>query len=129
MRRLTRYYGFNHAHFITTCTYRRACLFDSESFKRIFVRALGDARDALDFKLIGYVLMPEHFHLLLWPSAAANPSAILRSLKVRTALKVLETLREHQAHSWCGRMLERLRLPATVQLPPPTTSGNGASMI
>ncbi len=112
MHRLTRCYGLNHAHFITTSTYRRARLFDSELFRHIFVRALGDVRDSLNFKLIGYVLMPEHFHLRPWPSAEPNPSAILQSLKVRTAMKVLRTLREHQAQPRCGRVIDRLRLAA-----------------
>ncbi|MGH9447590.1 MAG: hypothetical protein ACRD3O_17950, partial [Terriglobia bacterium] len=31
------------------------------------------------------VLMPEHFHVLIWPSPEADPSRILKSLKPRTA--------------------------------------------
>jgi len=52
----------------------------------LFVRAPGQVRDAFGFHPIGYVLMPEHFHLLLWPAPQANPSLILQSLKGRTAL-------------------------------------------
>ena len=82
MPRLVRYYEQSHAHFITTSTYHRARIFDAIPFRNLFVWALGQVRDDLAFHLIGYVLMPEHFHLLLWPGRQADPSAILQSLKV-----------------------------------------------
>ncbi len=53
MPRLFRYYEHNHVHFITTSTYHRARLFDAERFRNLFVRALGQARDALEFHFIG----------------------------------------------------------------------------
>jgi len=54
---LKHYYGLNHLHYVTTSTYRRARLFDSERFKRRFVSALDDLRRELDFRIVGYVLM------------------------------------------------------------------------
>jgi hypothetical protein len=30
---------------------------------------LGDLRRELGFKIIGHLLMPEHFHMLIWPRA------------------------------------------------------------
>jgi REP element-mobilizing transposase RayT len=63
-------------------------LFNSERFARRWVQTLGDLRSELEFKIAGYVLMPEHFHLLIWPSAAANPSQILQKLEGRTALLI-----------------------------------------
>jgi REP element-mobilizing transposase RayT len=72
------YYGGNHLHYLTA--------FDSQRFRRHFVEILSDLRTRLEFKIIGYVLMPEHFHLLIWPSGRANPSQIVQSLKERTAL-------------------------------------------
>ena len=111
---LVRYYEQNHAHLITTSTYHRARLFDTQLFRNLFVRALGQVRRALEFRLIGYVLMPEHFHLLLWPGRQADPSAILQSLKVRTAMAILGRVRKSQAQPWCAKMLRRMALPATV---------------
>jgi REP element-mobilizing transposase RayT len=69
-----RYYGENDLHFLTTSTYRRTQIFNSELFKREFIETLAELRTELGFRLLGYVLMPEHFHLLVWPSPAANPS-------------------------------------------------------
>ena len=108
------YYGLNHLHFLTRSTYRRARLFDSEKFRRRWVKTLEELRCELGFKIIGYVLMPEHFRLLLWPSAEANPSQILQKLQDRTALFVLKNLKENATHPWCRKMLDQVRLPATV---------------
>ncbi|HEV2177961.1 MAG TPA: transposase [Terriglobia bacterium] len=117
MPRLVRYYGQNDIHFITTSTYHRARLFDAELFRSLFAQTLGQVRDSLGFRLLGYVVMPEHFHLLLWPAPEADPSRILQSLKVRTAMAILDTLRKSKAQPWCARMLERIALPATVHSP------------
>ena len=53
--------------FITSSVYRRTPLFRSERFCRCFVDALAEVRKASGFLLIGWVLMPDHFHLLLKP--------------------------------------------------------------
>jgi len=114
MVRQRHFYGLNHLHYLTTSTYRRVRLFDSDLFKHNFIAVLGDLRTELGFRIIGYVLMPEHFHLLLWPSDVANPSQIMRSLEERTAKFILKNLRHNLHFAWCGRMLERVTLPATV---------------
>ena len=110
------YYGLNHLHFITASTYRRARLFDSDRFRRQFVATLAGLRAELSFKVIGYVLMPEHFHALIWPSERADPSRIVQSLKERTAKFILKNLQAHRELPWCGRMLAALTLPPTVHL-------------
>ena len=99
---------------MTTSTYRRTQIFNSELFKREFVATLAELRAELGFRLLGYVLMPEHFHLLIWPSEVANPSQIMQRLKGRTARSILKTPREERRHAWCARMLRRFTLPATV---------------
>jgi hypothetical protein len=58
--------------------------------------------------------MPEHFHLLIWPSEPVDPSQIIQSLKERTAIFILENLRENRQLPWCRKMLERLTLPLRV---------------
>ena len=51
--------------FLTSSTYRRAKLFESDRFRRSFVEVLGQLRTEMGFLLIGWVLMPDHFHLLI----------------------------------------------------------------
>jgi putative transposase len=114
MTRQRHFYGLNHLHYLTTSTYRRARLFDSERFQRNFITVLGGLRAQLGFRMVGYVLMPEHFHLLIWPSDMANPTQIMQRLAGRTAKFVLSSLRRNLQFPWCRRMLERVRLPSTV---------------
>jgi REP element-mobilizing transposase RayT len=108
------FYGLNHLHYITTSTYRRARVFDSERFKRRFVSTWAELRGELGFRIVGYVLMPEHFHVLLWPSELANPSQIMQKLEERTAKFILKSLREKAESAWCQGMLRAFTLPPTV---------------
>ncbi len=109
------YYPGNHLHYLTASTYRRARLFDSERLRRNFVKTLAELRASLHFRIIGYVLMPEHFHLLIWPSGQANPSQVIQSLKELTAKFILKNLQENRQFPWCRTMLDRLTLPPSVQ--------------
>lgn len=79
------------------------------------MKTLDELRLSLGFKLLGYVLMPEHFHLLVWPSERANPSQVMQSLKERTAIFMLKNLQGNRQFPWCRRMLGRPTLPSTVR--------------
>jgi putative transposase len=107
------FYDGNHLHFITASTYGRVRLFDSPRFRKRFIETLDQLRSDFDFRLIGYVVMPDHFHLLVWPSKDHNPSTIVGSLKQRTARYIIESLKSCE-QSWCRRMLARITLPETV---------------
>jgi REP-associated tyrosine transposase len=100
--------------FITSSIYRRTPVFRSEPCCRCFVDALADVRKSTGFLLIGWVLMPEHFHLLLKPESAEATSRIVQRIKIRTAMQILKLLRENQDRAWCRKMLARLTLPPTV---------------
>jgi len=100
--------------FITTSTYRRAKLFESDRFRRDFVEVLQQLRQEMGFRLIGWVLMPEHFHLLIKPEPAERTSGFMQELKKRTAQRIVSALRQNRQHPWCRTMLARLRLPPTV---------------
>ena len=80
MPRLKHFYGQNHLHYLTASTYRRVRIFDSERYKRKFVQTLDELRAELNFRLLGYVLMPEPCHLLIWPGPPANPSQIMQKI-------------------------------------------------
>jgi len=114
MPRLQRYYGLKHLHYLTNSTYRRARLYDSERFRDHWVVTLGELRGELGFKIVGYVLMPEHFHALIWPAREADPSQIRQKLEDRTALFVLKNLKENLTYPRCRKMLARVTLPPTV---------------
>lgn len=100
--------------FITTSTCRRPQVFQSQRFRWTFVEVLRELRQETGSLLIGWVLMPEHFHLLIKPEPAASTSRWVQELKKRTAQRIIATLAENAVHAWCRRMLAQLRLPSTV---------------
>jgi len=79
---LKRIYGQGHLHFITFSCYQRLPLLRTVRASNIFVQELGKLRDEMAFRLIGYVVMPEHVHLLLSEPPRETPSAVLQKLKL-----------------------------------------------
>jgi putative transposase len=78
---LERRYGKGHLHFITFSCYRRLPLLRSLRTKKIFVETLDKVRDRYGFVIVGYVVMPEHVHLLISEPPKATPSTVLQVLK------------------------------------------------
>jgi putative transposase len=58
------------------------------------VTELGRVRDAMRFRLIGYVLMPEHVHLLISKPREGTPSTVLHRLKLGVARKLRKWRRD-----------------------------------
>lgn len=84
-RNLTRIYGHAHLHFITFSCYRRTPLLGSTDSRNLFTKLLDQVRNRFDFALAGYVVMPEHVHLLVGEPAAHSPSVALQILKQETS--------------------------------------------
>ena len=84
---LQRYYGKGHLHFITFSCYRRLPLLKTARARDIFVKELAKVRGATMFHLIGYVVMPEHVHLLISEPQQGTPSTVLQKLKLGVARK------------------------------------------
>jgi putative transposase len=82
---LKRLYGKGHLHFITFSCYQRLPLLKTGRARDIFVKELGEIRDEMGFLLSGYVVMPEHVHLLISEPKQGTPSTVLQKLKLRVA--------------------------------------------
>src|SRR5579863_850222 len=85
---LRRRYGLRHLNFITCSCYRRLPLSASARAKNLFVKILGEVRDRYGFALAGYVVMPEHIHLLLSEPAKGSPSSVMQVLKQRVSRRL-----------------------------------------
>ena len=85
---LHRFYGQGHLHFVTFSCYRRLPLLKSASSRDVFVEELAHLRERIGFLLIGYVVMPEHVHLLVNEPPRGTPSTMLHDLKLRTARRL-----------------------------------------
>ena len=62
---LRRFQQSGDLHFITFTCYRREALLKSPHAKLLVERALEQARRQYGFWVSGYVIMPEHVHLLI----------------------------------------------------------------
>jgi putative transposase len=49
---------------------------------------LGEVRDRYGFSLVGYVVMPEHIHLLISEPAKGAPSTVIQVLKQRVSRRL-----------------------------------------
>jgi putative transposase len=77
MSRWHNLYLDNHAHFCTaTVVDWRPLLYDKAA--GILYEEWAAARVALSTKLLAYVIMPEHFHIILWAVQGQSVSAFLR---------------------------------------------------
>ena len=86
--KLIRIYGRGHLHFITFSCYRRVPFFRSVRARNVFVRILGEVRDRYGFPLVGYVVMPDHVHLLMGEPAKGTPSLAIQVLKQRVSRRL-----------------------------------------
>ena len=70
---LRRYYGDDHLHFLTcSCYHRQRCL-GSATGRDLFLRIFEQARQRYRFVVVGYVVMPDHIHLLISEPERARP--------------------------------------------------------
>jgi len=92
-RRLHRYYSAGYLHFITTNCYQRRPLLGSAPNRDLFLETLEQVRRRYHFVVVGYVVMPEHVHLLMSEPECGNPSVMMQALKQSFARKLLRRLR------------------------------------
>jgi putative transposase len=86
---LHRTYGAHHLHFITCSCYRRLAFLGTARARDRFLAILEETRERYRFVVVGYVVMPEHVHLLITEPEVGTPSTVMQVLKQRTARALL----------------------------------------
>jgi putative transposase len=115
--RLHRYYGNHHLHFITCSCHARRPWLGTARRRGQFVKVLEEVRQRYQFVVVGYVVMPEHFHLLISEPETGTPSTVMQVLKQRFGHQVLKQLRkrrsscqprlwEEESHVWQRRFYD-----------------------
>jgi putative transposase len=87
-KQLKRYYGGTDLHFITFSCYRRQPYLQSSSRKSLFLEIVETVRQRYRFAVIGYVVMPEHVHLLLGEPEISDLSIVIQVLKQTVSRRV-----------------------------------------
>ncbi|MDX6406818.1 MAG: REP-associated tyrosine transposase [Blastocatellia bacterium] len=83
----------NTFHYVTAVCFKRTPVFRSERACELFVEALAETRRRNPFKLIGYVLMPDHAHLIMNP-LSRDIGLLMGRIKSTSARSILDWLRE-----------------------------------
>jgi REP element-mobilizing transposase RayT len=82
---LQRRHGGNERHFITcSCNHRKPFL-GSATRRNLFLKILEEVRKKYDFVVWGYVVMPEHFHLLISEPSTGTVARAMQVLKQRVS--------------------------------------------
>lgn len=90
---LHRYYGAGYLHFITTSCYQRRALLGTPENRDLLLEVMEQVRRRYRFVVVGYVVMPEHVHLLFSEPERGDPSVVMKVLKQSFARRLLERRR------------------------------------
>ena len=108
---LHRYYGAGYLHFITTSCYQRRALLGTPQNRDLFLEVMERVRRRHGFVVVGYVVMPEHVHLLLSEPERGDPSVVMKVLKQSFARQLLVRCRagvdQRQTSLWRIPLTER----------------------
>jgi putative transposase len=94
---LKRHQHLGHLHFVTFSCYQRQPRLKTATARDLFEDALERTRCRYGFQVVGYVVMPEHVHLLV-----SEPSKESLALGLQ-ALKLSVTRRSEQGRFWQAR--------------------------
>ena len=85
MTKLRHHDDWGGVRFVTFSCYSRLGSLNQRGAKEIVIEELDRARKKHGFLIIGYVLMPEHVHLVLFPSEEMKLGLVIREIKSRSA--------------------------------------------
>ncbi len=85
-KKCKRYNTPGHAHFLTFSCFQRRPFLAKDRSRGWLIDAINSARDKHHFDLWAYVIMPEHAHIVLFPTIDPyDISAIFKSIKLSVA--------------------------------------------
>lgn len=101
--RLHRPRGYNdpgHAHELTYSCYRRFPLLSKDRSCQWLADAIDSTRQELNYALWAYIIMPDHFHLIVWlRDRTYDDSEFLKRFKEPVSREAMRYLRAH-APEW-----------------------------
>jgi len=78
--------------FVTFCTHDRLPLLTNWFSRNIVINELDQSRQANRFKLLAYVIMPEHIHLVFLPRIEEDVGRMIGKLKLDISTQLLTPL-------------------------------------
>jgi len=106
MAKIKRYQKENYVYYVTSVTKYRRPIFRDTIYARHLLGCIAYFHFTLDFKLLGYVIMPDHFHLLIQASKNCI-SRIMKLIKGNFARRYNELL-EQKGSIWQRRFYDNV---------------------
>ena len=107
---LKRFYGNGDLHVITCSCYHRRPLLGSAWRRDLFLQVLEETRQRYACVVVAYVVMPEHFHLLISEPEVGDPSVVIQAVNIGFARRVINREGEPNsatpAHIWQRRFYD-----------------------
>ena len=103
---LPRFHIEGHVYYITTVVYGRLPIFTRPSFIIPLLDSLNYYRHKQEFQLLGYVIMPDHVHLVLWPFGQASISQIMRDYKKFTSRRIIRQAEVERREAWIAAFVQ-----------------------
>lgn len=94
-------------YYVTSVTHLRKKIFLSNTASRFLLVTIAYHKYILDFKLFAYVIMPDHFHIIIQPSDEYSLPKIMNYIKGNFARKYNQTHKE-TGSVWQRRYYERV---------------------
>ena len=88
-------YPDNHCFFITSTVNGKFPILCDKSIHGLLLNNLEKCRVLFNFKILGYVIMPEHWHLLLYFRSGNDCLSFIRDFKRFTSEKMITYLQKH----------------------------------
>lgn len=88
--RLVRFQQSGDLHFITCSCYERRPYLSNDASRALFELALERMRQRYSFRVSGYVIMPEHVHMLVSEPERGLLSKAMQAIKLSVAVQRLE---------------------------------------
>lgn len=120
MTRLRHYDNLGTARFVTFSCYQRHPYFSDDNNIDLLLSEIASLRTRQNVKILEYVIMPEHVHLVLLPPDGMKLGPVLGQMKARTSMAIRKnsptlTRSTGQSAVWQRRCYDHnCRLPATV---------------
>jgi putative transposase len=90
-------------YYFTSVAHDRLPIFQTDKLKKIMADALDEARRSASFLIFAYVIMPDHYHIII--DSSRQPSDTLRFLNGISAKRILDHLKANAISS-----LEKLKM-------------------
>lgn len=77
---------------MTFCTHRKLPVLTNRVFRDIMIETIDEIRNLYDIVLLGYVVMPEHIHLVVVPPIETKLGPVIGELKRISAKRIHDIL-------------------------------------